>query len=142
MSLRKYPKLAFYTQIGLKYLQFCATCVWVRLSVCATQNQQIAKMVFSNKYKPVIYTGSGSQNGLSRRYYIAVLKISIILTLFYLSPVISTCIYATHRLRTKLRILQFYATLLVVYQVIDNITILQFYATLAMSILTHCIRFH
>ena len=39
MSLRKYLKLAFYTQIGLKYLQFCATCVWVRLSVYATQNQ-------------------------------------------------------------------------------------------------------
>ena len=142
MSLRKYLKLAFYTQIGLKYLQFCATCVWVRLSVCATQKQQIAKMVFSNKYNPVIYTGSGSQNSFSRRYYIAVLKFSIILTLFYLSPVISTYIYATHRLRTKLRILQFFATLLVVYQVIDNMLILQFFATLAMSILTHCIRFH
>ena len=142
MSLCIYLKLAFYTQIGLKYLQFCATCVWVRLSVCATQNQQIAKTVFSNKYNPVVYTGSGSQNGLSRRYYIGVLKFSIILTLFYLSPVVSTYIYATHRLRSKLRILQFFATLLVVYQVIDNITILQFFATLAMSILTHCIRFH
>ena len=142
MSLRKYLKLAFYTQIGLKYLQFCATCVWVRLSVCATQNQQIAKMVFSNKYNPVIYTGSGSQNSFSRRYSIGVLKFSTILTLFYLSPVISTCIYGTHRLRSKLLILRFYATLLVVYQVIDNMLILQFYATLAMSILTHCIRFH
>ena len=67
-------------------------------------------MVFSNKYKPVIYTGSGSQNGLSRRYYIAVLKFSIILTLFYLSPVISTYIYSTHRLRSKLQILLVSAT--------------------------------
>ena len=129
MSLCIYLKLAFYTQIGLKYLQFCATCVWVRLSVCATQNQQIAKMVFSNKYNPVIYTGSGSQNSFSRRYSIGVLKFSTILTLFYLSPVISTCIYGTHRLRSKLLILRFYATLLVVYQVIDNMLILQFYAT-------------
>ena len=91
--------------------------------------QQIAKMVFSNKYNPVIYTGSGSQNSFSRRYSIGVLKFSTILTLFYLSPVISTCIYGTHRLRSKLLILRFYATLLVVYQVIDNMLILQFYAT-------------
>ena len=53
--------------------------------------QEIAKIVFSNKYKPVIYTGSGSQDGSSRKYSIAVLKFSIFLPLFYLSPVISAC---------------------------------------------------